>query len=147
MPPEWAIDMCSEDMLRLGGVLGGEQSGHVIFLDHHTTGDGILTGIQLLAAMIEAGQALSELAAADGCVPAEAHQRGSERKPDLSRCPKIVEAIRQVEAGLKGEGRVLVRYSGTQNMCRVMVEGPTEEITEEVRRRTSPQVGHGRRIG
>jgi phosphoglucosamine mutase len=53
------------------------------------------------------------------------------RKPDLDSVPEVVEAIRQAEAGLKGEGRVLVRYSGTQTMCRVMVEGPTAEITEK----------------
>jgi phosphoglucosamine mutase len=119
-----------EDMLRLGGVLGGEQSGHAIFLDHQTTGDGILTGIQLLAAMLQAGKPLSELAALMDVFPQQLINIAVTRKPDLESVPEVVEAIRQAEAGLKGEGRVLVRYSGTQTMCRVMVEGPTLEITE-----------------
>jgi phosphoglucosamine mutase len=120
-----------EDMLRLGGVLGGEQSGHAIFLDHQTTGDGILTGIQLLAGMLLAGKPLSELAAQMDVFPQELINVEVIRKPDLDSVPEVVEAIRQAEAGLKGEGRVLVRYSGTQTMCRVMVEGPTAEITEK----------------
>ncbi len=120
-----------EDMQRLGGVLGGEESGHVIFLDHHTTGDGILTAMQLLAAMLKAGKPLSEMAQLMEVFPQKLINVDVKSKPDIESVPRIVEAIRQVEAELKGEGRVLVRYSGTQNMCRVMVEGPTIEITEK----------------
>lgn len=119
-----------EDMVRLGGVLGGEQSGHLIFLDHQTTGDGILTALQLLAATLKADRPLSELAGLMDVFPQRLINIDVQRKPDLDTVPQIVEAIRQVEAELKDEGRVLVRYSGTQNMCRVMVEGPTVEITE-----------------
>ena len=118
-----------EDMLRLGGVIGGEQSGHMIFLDRHTTGDGILSGIQLVAAMIDSGRPLSELAAAMEIFPQKLINVDVKSKPPLETVPQIAEAVAQVEAGLKGQGRVLIRYSGTQKMCRVMVEGPTEEIT------------------
>ena len=119
-----------EDMQRLGGVLGGEDSGHMIFLDHHTTGDGILTALQLLSAIIRAGKPLSELAAQMDVYPQKLINVDVSRKPDLATVPEVAEAIRQVESQLQDEGRVLVRYSGTQNMCRVMVEGPSVELTE-----------------
>ena len=119
-----------EDMQRLGSVLGGEDSGHMIFLDHHTTGDGILTALQLLSAMIRAGKPLSELAAQMDVYPQKLINVDVSRKPDLATVPEVAEAIRQVESQLQDEGRVLVRYSGTQNMCRVMVEGPSVELTE-----------------
>jgi phosphoglucosamine mutase len=120
-----------EDMQRLGGVIGGEESGHVIFLEHHTTGDGILTAMQLLAAMLRAGKPLSEMAKLMDVFPQKLINVDVKSKPDIQTVPQIVDAIKQVEAELKDEGRVLVRYSGTQNMCRVMVEGPTTEITEK----------------
>lgn len=120
-----------EDMQRLGAVLGGEQSGHVIFLDHHTTGDGILTALQLVAAMLKAGKPLSELAKLMEIFPQRLINVEVKSRPDIQSVPQIVTAIKQVEAELKGEGRVLVRYSGTQNMCRVMVEGPTVAVTEK----------------
>lgn len=120
-----------EDMQRLGAVIGGEESGHMIFLDHHTTGDGILTAMQLLAAMIGSGQPLSELAKLMDVFPQKLINVDVASKPEIETVPQIVEAIKQVEAELGEEGRVLVRYSGTQNMCRVMVEGPTVEATEK----------------
>jgi phosphoglucosamine mutase len=119
-----------EDMLRLGGVIGGEESGHMIFLDHHTTGDGILTALQLIAAMLKSGKPLSELAKLMDVFPQKLINVDVKSKPDIQSVPQIVEAIKQVEAELGDQGRVLVRYSGTQNMCRVMVEGPTVEATE-----------------
>ena len=119
-----------EDMQRLGAVIGGEESGHMIFLEHHTTGDGILTAMQLLAAMLRSGKPLSELATLMDVFPQKLINVDVSRKPPVDTVPEIVEAIRQVEAELGDEGRVLVRYSGTQNMCRVMVEGPTDEVTE-----------------
>lgn len=120
-----------EDMQRLGGVLGGEESGHVIFLEHHTTGDGILTALQLVAALLKADQPLSELAQLMEVFPQKLINVEVASKPAIETIPEITEAMAQVEAELKGKGRVLVRYSGTQNMCRVMVEGPTTEITEK----------------
>jgi phosphoglucosamine mutase len=120
-----------EDMQRLGSVIGGEDSGHIIFLDHHTTGDGIVTAMQLIAAMIRADKPLSELAKMMDVFPQKLINVDVHRKPEISTVPQIVAAIKQVESELKDEGRVLVRYSGTQNMCRVMVEGPTKEITDK----------------
>jgi phosphoglucosamine mutase len=120
-----------EDMQRLGSVIGGEESGHVIFLNHHTTGDGIITAMQLIAAMIETGKPLSELAAIMDVYPQKVINVEVKSKPEISTLPQVVEAIKQVEAELKDQGRVLVRYSGTQNVCRVMVEGPSNELSEK----------------
>jgi phosphoglucosamine mutase len=128
-------------MQRLGAVVGGEESGHMIFLDHHTTGDGILTALQLLAAMLKTGTPLSELATLMEVYPQKLINVDVKSKPDITTVPAIVEAIAQVEAELKDEGRVLVRYSGTQNMCRVMVEGPTPEVTEKYCRMVADVVG------
>ena len=119
-----------EDMQRLGAVIGGEESGHMIFLNHHTTGDGILTAMQLVAAMIKEGKPLSELATLMDVYPQKLINVEVKSKPEISTVPELVEAIKQVEAELGDQGRVLVRYSGTQNMCRVMVEGPSDEVTE-----------------
>ena len=120
-----------EDMLRLGGVIGGEDSGHMIFLDHHTTGDGIITALQLIAAMVRTGKPLSELARMMDVYPQKLINVDVKSKPDIATVPELVALIEKVERELGDEGRVLVRYSGTQNMCRVMVEGPTESVTEK----------------
>ncbi|MFH1950966.1 MAG: phosphoglucosamine mutase [Pseudomonadota bacterium] len=120
-----------EDMQRLGSVIGGEESGHMIFLKHHTTGDGILTAMQLIAAMISQDRPLSELAAMMDVFPQKLINVEVTRKPEISSVPQVVVAIKEVETQLGEQGRVLVRYSGTQNMCRVMVEGPTDDLTEK----------------
>lgn len=120
-----------EDMQRLGSVLGGEDSGHVIFLDHHTTGDGILTAMQLISVMVKTGKPLSELAKAMDVFPQKLLNVPVNHKPELSTVPEVTAAIRQAEQELGQSGRVLVRYSGTQNVCRVMIEGPTVELTEK----------------
>jgi len=118
-----------EDMQRLGAIIGGEESGHMIFLNHHTTGDGILAAIQLTAVLIREGRPLSELAGWMDVFPQKLLNVKVKSKPDIARIPSIVKAIREAEADLGEEGRVLVRYSGTENVCRVMVEGPTDEAT------------------
>ncbi|MDD4239847.1 MAG: phosphoglucosamine mutase [Smithellaceae bacterium] len=120
-----------EDMKRLGGVIGGEEAGHMIFLRHHTTGDGIIAALQLVAAMIREGKPLSELAQMMDIFPQKLINVDVARKPEISTIPRLMEVIRQTESELREEGRVLVRYSGTQNMCRVMVEGPTDSVTEK----------------
>jgi phosphoglucosamine mutase len=120
-----------EDMKKLNGVIGGEEAGHMIFLEHHTTGDGIIAALQLVAAMVKEGKPLSELAAMMDIFPQKLINVDVKSKPDVDKVPKLVEAIQQVENELGDEGRVLVRYSGTQNMCRVMVEGPTNAVTEK----------------
>jgi len=116
-----------EDMRRLGAVIGGEESGHVIFLEHHTTGDGILAGLQLIATMIRRERPLSELAGLMELYPQKLVNVKVERKPEISTVPQVMEAIRIAESRLGDQGRVLVRYSGTEKLCRVMVEGPSEE--------------------
>jgi len=120
-----------EDMLRRGSVIGGEEAGHMIFLQHHTTGDGIIAALQLVAAMIKEGKPLSELARMMDIYPQKLINVDVKRKPDIDKVPKLAAAIKQVEKELGEEGRVLVRYSGTQNMCRVMVEGPSDAVTEK----------------
>ncbi len=118
-----------EDMLKMGSVIGGEEAGHMIFLEHHTTGDGIIAALQLVAAMVKEGKPLSELARMMDIFPQKLINVNVKSKPDIDKVPKLVEAIKQVEKELGEEGRVLVRYSGTQNMCRVMVEGPSDTVT------------------
>jgi len=118
-----------EDMKKMGAILGGEDAGHMIFLKHHTTGDGIIAALQLIAAMVKEGKPLSELARMMDVFPQKLINIDVKSKPDLDKVPKLVEAIKQIEKELGEEGRVLVRYSGTQNMCRVMVEGPSDAVT------------------
>jgi len=120
-----------EEMQAKGSIIGGEESGHIIFLDHHTTGDGIITALQVLAAMKKAKKPLSELAHVMKVFPQKLTNIDVNSKPELSTIPEINQVIKGVEEQLGDKGRVLVRYSGTQNMCRVMVEGPTNEETEK----------------
>lgn len=120
-----------EDMLKTGAAMGGEQSGHMIFLDHHSTGDGIIAALQVLSAMKSQDKPLSELAAVMTVYPQRLVNIDVKSKPAIETVPALMSVIGEVEAELGEEGRVLVRYSGTQQMCRVMVEGPSEEITED----------------
>jgi phosphoglucosamine mutase len=118
-----------EEMRRLGAILGGEDSGHMIFLDHHTTGDGLLAALQLIGAMVRTKKSLSEMAGWMDLYPQQLINVTVKSKPEISTVSEIAEVIAQVEKDLGEHGRVLVRYSGTEHLCRVMVEGPTEEIT------------------
>jgi phosphoglucosamine mutase len=121
-----------EMMLQKGAVIGGEPSGHMIFLDHHTTGDGIISALQLLAAMRNYSQPLSSLAKIVRLSPQKTINVNVPHKPPLKDLPELQAAIRKAEAELADRGRVLIRYSGTQSMCRVMVEGPTPDVTERL---------------
>lgn len=121
-----------EMMKERGSVIGGESSGHMIFLDHHTTGDGLISALQLLSVMRESGKPLSELGAIMSISPQKMINVDVKQKPDLATIPEVQAAIKKAEAELGDLGRVLIRYSGTQSMCRVMVEGPTEEMTERL---------------
>ena len=121
-----------ETMKKEGAVLGGEASGHLIFLDHHTTGDGIISALQLLAAMQAWKKPLSELAKIMAMAPQKMINVHVVRKPPLEEMVEIQGAIQSAERELGDRGRVLVRYSGTQSMCRVMIEGPTEELTQRL---------------
>lgn len=111
-----------------GAVLGGEESGHIIFLDHHTTGDGIISGLQLLAIARESGRRLSELAAVLSMMPKQLINVQVSRKPPLDGIKSLQDALRMVESELGDRGRVMIRYSGTEPICRVMIEGPEEEM-------------------
>ncbi len=118
-----------EEMQARGAALGGEDSGHLIFLQHHTTGDGIITALQVAAAMKKEQKPLSELAKIMKVFPQALINVTVKSRPEIETVPAITSVIHDVESKLGNRGRVLVRYSGTQNMCRVMVEGPSQEET------------------
>ena len=118
-----------EQMQAKGAIMGGEDSGHLIFLDRHTTGDGMLAAIRLLQVMQEEKKPLSELSRIMQVFPQVLLNIEVQNKPKIENVPQIKEAIRNVEDILGEQGRVLVRYSGTEPLCRVMVEGPVEEQT------------------
>jgi phosphoglucosamine mutase len=120
-----------EEMRARNASIGGEDSGHLIFLHHHTTGDGIISALQLMAVIQKEQKPLSQLAGIMKVFPQKLINIDVRTKPDLSTIPEIVNVINIAEERLGSKGRVLVRYSGTQNMCRVMVEGPTGEETEK----------------
>jgi phosphoglucosamine mutase len=119
-----------QEMLAKDAVLGGEDSGHMIFRDAHTTGDGLMAALRLLDAMRSANRPLSELSRIMTVFPQKLINVDVQDKPELGSIPEITAAVQKVEKQLGTQGRVLVRYSGTQPQCRVMVEGPTKELTE-----------------
>ncbi|MDL1964281.1 MAG: phosphoglucosamine mutase [Deltaproteobacteria bacterium] len=134
-----------ESMIHSGAVLGGEDSGHMIFLDHQTTGDGILTALKLIDAIKDESKPLSELVKIMDVFPQVLINVEVKNKPDILSVSQITEIIKAVEKNLAGKGRVLVRYSGTQPLCRVMVEGPTLKITgkycREIADKVKEQIG------
>jgi len=123
-----------EEMVSMGYTIGGEQSGHIIFLDHNTTGDGLLTALQLLAVVKETGKKLSDLASIMKELPqvlVNAKVK-NENKDKYMKDEAIAEMITGLEKKLKGRGRVLIRPSGTEPLIRVMLEGANEaEIKED----------------
>lgn len=116
-----------EEMLKNSYNLGGEQSGHVVFLDYHTTGDGLLTGVQLLNVMKQTGKKLSELAEEVVTYPQKLVNIPVTDKHNVMDNIAIKMIIEEVEAEMAGNGRVLVRPSGTESLLRVMAEAETEE--------------------
>lgn len=112
-----------QDMLEHQAVLGGEQSGHLIFLDHNTTGDGLVCALQVLRIMIETDSKLSDLAAIVKRYPQSLVNVRVSEKVSIEKMARVHKMIQRVEKQLADKGRVLVRYSGTENICRVMVEG------------------------
>ncbi len=112
-----------QEMLKHDANLGGEQSGHVIFLDHNTTGDGLVCALQVLRIMIETDSKLSELASFVQRYPQICINVKVASKPPLDSLDSLQTAINNVEKVLGSSGRVVVRYSGTENSCRIMVEG------------------------
>jgi len=119
-----------EEMRKHGYRLGGEQSGHMIFLDHNTTGDGVISALQVLSIMQQSGKPLSELARVMTALPQVlVNVRVRERRP-IEKVPELAAKVRQVNAHLGDSGRVLVRYSGTEPLLRIMLEGTDQaEIT------------------
>jgi phosphoglucosamine mutase len=113
-------------------VLGGEDSGHMIFLDCHTTGDGIVSALKFVNILKQFGGKASELAKLMTPYPQKLINIDVKEKPPIEEVPVLMEAIAKAEGELGENGRVLVRYSGTQPMCRVMVEGPTEQQTNGI---------------
>jgi phosphoglucosamine mutase len=118
------VDALRREQLRLGG----EQSGHIVFgTENHYIGDGVFTALRVLKVMRETGQPLSVLAGAFRAFPQVLINVPVARKPAFSSIPRILEAVRSAEAELGEDGRVLLRYSGTEALARVMVEGPDHD--------------------
>ena len=112
-----------EEMRKGGYNLGGEQSGHMIFLDHNTTGDGVLSALQVLAIMRRTGKTLAELAEVMIPLPQVLVNVRVRERTDIMTIPEIATKIRGIEEKVKDEGRVLIRYSGTEPLLRIMLEG------------------------
>lgn len=121
-----------ERMKEIGASLGGEQSGHIIFLDENTTGDGLLSALHLLQVMVETGKSLAELSGVMEMLPqALVNAKVADYKKDkYMEYPEIVGAVRELETKYAGEGRVLIRPSGTEPLVRVMIEGKNQEVIQ-----------------
>ena len=116
-----------EEMLKRDLSIGGEQSGHIIFSEHLFTGDGIVTALSVLRVMAESGRELADLASELVTYPQVLVNVRVRRKQDLAAVPPIAAAMKRVEERLAGEGRLLVRYSGTEPLLRVMIEGKDQQ--------------------
>ncbi len=120
-----------EEMIESGVALGGEQSGHIIFSEYATTGDGLLTARMMLEIVSASGRPLSELKRQLTVFPQRLENVRVSRKPPLEQVPALAEAIEQSEKALGSAGRVLVRYSGTEPLVRIMVEAEDDAMVEE----------------
>jgi phosphoglucosamine mutase len=121
-----------EEMQKTGAVLGGEQSGHIILSREATTGDGLLTAIRVLSIVAASGRSLAQLVSGLKVFPQTIKNvRVKERRP-LEQLPQVMAAIQNAEQQLGGNGRVNVRYSGTESLARVMVEAETEEMVHRL---------------
>jgi phosphoglucosamine mutase len=116
-----------EEMVRGDYNLGGEQSGHIIFIDHNTTGDGVLTALQVLAIMKQKERPLDELAKVMEPLPQVLYNVEVREKRELSEFPEIKKRTKEIEKALDNSGRILIRYSGTEALLRIMIEGEDEE--------------------
>jgi phosphoglucosamine mutase len=116
-----------EKMAEGGYNLGGEQSGHIIFLDHNTTGDGIISALQILTVMKQTAKPLSELATCMKTYPQILVNVKVKERKDLESIPEIAKRMSEIEKKLDGTGRLLVRYSGTEPKVRVMIEGEDQK--------------------
>ena len=133
-----------EEMRKYKYNFGGEQSGHIVFLDYTTTGDGTISALQVLRIMKKTGKKLSELARCITKFPQIMVNVKVRKKIDFEKMPKVMEKINKAKEKLKNNGRVIARYSGTQNLARIMVEGINEkeirkyakEIADEIKKQT-----------
>jgi phosphoglucosamine mutase len=116
-----------EEMLKGEYNLGGEQSGHIVFLDHNTTGDGMITALQVLAIMQKKGVPLAELAEVMVTLPQTQRSVQVKGKKDFSQVPQIQRMIKEYQKELGKRGRILIRYSGTEPLLRIMIEGENEQ--------------------
>jgi phosphoglucosamine mutase len=124
-----------EELLARGAKLGGEQSGHIIFPDISLAGDGMITAIELLRAVLDSGRSLGQNAEQMTRYPQLLNNIRVRSKPPLDTLPEVSAEIERVEQALQGRGRLLVRYSGTENLARVMIEGQDEiQIREQANR-------------
>ncbi len=130
-----------EEMVKGGYNLGGEQSGHTIFLDHNTTGDGILTALQVLSIMVSKQRQLDELAKSMIPLPQVQFNTKIDRAIDVLRMPKIRRKIKAIERELGTSGRILTRYSGTEPFLRVMLEGEDEDKITRMGRELTDAIG------
>jgi phosphoglucosamine mutase len=120
-----------EEMIKSGATLGGEQSGHILFRDMDTTtGDGILTALRVMEVMARAGRPIAELVGDMNVFPQRIANVNVREKVPMDQLPSVMETIRAAESELDGNGRVVVRYSGTEKLARVMVEAESEEAME-----------------
>jgi phosphoglucosamine mutase len=124
-----------EQLLEKGAKLGGEQSGHIIFPDISLAGDGIITALELLRSVRETGLSFSELSGRMRKYPQVLLNVRVRSKPELESLPEVKAEMERVAGELQGRGRLLVRYSGTENLARVMIEGEEQaEIEEQANR-------------
>jgi len=121
-----------EEMLRGGYNLGGEQSGHTIFLDFNTTCDGVLTALQVLAIMVRGGRPLDELAKTMEPLPQVLYNVAVKARKNLSEIPEIQRRIQAIKRSFGQSGRLLIRYSGTEPLLRIMVEGENEATLHQL---------------
>ena len=119
-------------MLSGGYNFGGESSGHTIFLDHNTTGDALITTLQFLSLMKRTRKTVSKLTASTQLLPQLSVNLKVREKTPLQEMPELQQAMREVEAQMDGNGRLLVRYSGTENMLRIMIEGENSEVISKI---------------
>ncbi len=127
-----------QEMQHRGAVLGGEQSGHIIFLQHHTTGDGLLAALQLVQAVVDQQTPLAELARSFHKFPQQLVNVCLRERRDPLTIPRVQAAIQDAEGILGQEGRILVRLSGTEDVARVMVEGPSHALIDPL----AQQIAH-----
>jgi phosphoglucosamine mutase len=134
-----------ERMLEGAYNLGGEQSGHILFLDHNTTGDGAITCLQVLALMVEKGRRLSELKRVMTRLPQVLLNVNVREKKDFAKMPKLALKLKDAHHALNGRGRTLIRYSGTEMLARIMIEGEDgiiiQAMAEDLANEINAEVG------